>query len=143
MEDEIVSFETAMLLKEKDFNEPCCHFYEDDELYKLYHYQGEGTGFVRNNSPIDGRLLCEEMQCTAPTQSLAQKWIRETHNMNVSPSLTSRWEGINYIITIDKVISDSEIGIGFVVDSNSKEIKKYKTYEEALEDGLINCLKSI
>ena len=143
MEDEIVSFETAMLLKEKGFNEPCSHYYEDNDLYKLGYYHGEGTGFVRNNSPIDGRLLCEKMQCTAPTQSLAQKWIRETHNMNVSPSLTSRWKGINYIITIDKVISDSEIEIAFIVDSNSKEIKKCKTYEEALEEGLKYCLKSI
>ena len=143
MEDEIVSFETAMLLKEKGFNEPCSYYYEDDELYKLGYYHGEGTGFVRNNSPIDGRFLCEEMQCTAPTQSLAQKWLRDNHNMCVNPSLTSRWKGINYIITIDKVISDSEIEIAFVVDSNNKEIKKYETYEEALEEGLINCLKSI
>ena len=143
MEDEIVSFETAMLLKKKGFNEPCSYYYEDDELYKLYHYQGDGTGFSRNSSPINDRLSCEEMQCTAPTQSLAQKWLRDNHNMCVSPSLTSRWKGINYIITIDKVISDSEIEIAFVVDSNSKEIKKCKTYEEALEEGLINCLKSI
>ena len=143
MEDEIVSFETAMLLKEKGFNEPCSYYYEDDELYKLYHYQGDGTGFSRNDAPINDRLSCEEMQCTAPTQSLAQKWLRDNHNMCVSPSLTSRWKGINYIITIDKVISDSEIEIAFVVDSNNKEIKKCKTYEEALEEGLINCLKSI
>ena len=61
MEDEIVSFETAMLLKEKGFNEPCSHYYEDNDLYKLGYYHGEGTGFVRNNSPIDGRFLCEEM----------------------------------------------------------------------------------
>ena len=143
MEEEIVSFETAMLLKEKGFNEPCSYYYEDDELYKLFHYQGDGTGFSRNDAPINDRLSCEEMQCTAPTQSLAQKWLRDNHNMRVSPSLTSRWKGINYIITIDKVISDSEIEIAFVVDSNSKEIKKCKTYEEALEEGLINCLKSI
>ena len=143
MEDEIVSFETAMLLKEKGFNEPCSYYYEDNELYKLYYYQGDGTGFVRNNSPINEKISCEEMQCTAPTQSLAQKWLRDNHNMRVSPSLTSRWKGINYIITIDKVISDSEIEIAFVVDSNSKEIKKCKTYEDALEEGLINCLKSI
>ena len=34
MEDEIVSFETAMLLKDKGFNEPCSYYYEDDDLYK-------------------------------------------------------------------------------------------------------------
>ena len=143
MEDQIVSLETAMLLKEKGFNEPCSYYYEDDELYKLAYYQGDGTGFARNNSPVNDKLSCEEMQCTAPTQSLAQKWLRDIHNMCVRPSLTSRWKGINYIITIDKVISDSEIEISFVIDSNSEEIKKCKTYEEALEEGLINCLKSI
>ena len=143
MEDQIVSLETAMLLKEKGFNEPCSYYYEDNELYKLAYYHGDGTGFTRNNAPINDRHLCEEMQCTAPTQSLAQKWLRETYNIHVRPSLTSRWKGINYIITIDKVISDSEIEIAFIIDSNSKEIKKCKTYEEALEEGLINCLKSI
>ena len=67
MEDEIVSLETAMLLKEKGFNEPCCHFYEDNELRELNYYQGNGAGFVRNNSPINDMMYCEEMQCTAPT----------------------------------------------------------------------------
>lgn len=142
MEDEIVSFETAMLLKEKGFNEPCCRFYEDGKLNKIEPYAEYETLFVSNNSP-NKELYCKEMQCTAPTQSLAQKWLRDIHNMCVSPSLTSRWKGINYIITIDKVISDSEIEISFVIDSNSEEIKKCKTYEEALEEGLINCLKSI
>ena len=84
MEDELVSLETAMLLKEKGFNEPCSYYYENNELYKLGYYHGEGTGFVRNNSPIDGRFLCEEMQCTAPTQSLAQKWLREIHRITFS-----------------------------------------------------------
>jgi hypothetical protein len=142
MEDEIVSFETAMLLKEKGFNEPCCHFYEHGKLNEIEPYAEYETLFVSNNFP-NKKLYCEEMQCTAPTQSLAQKWLRDTHKMCISPSLTSRWKGINYIITIDKVISDSEIEIAFVIDSNSKEIKKCKTYEEALEEGLINCLKSI
>ena len=103
MEDEIVSFETAMLLKEKGFNEPCSHYYEDNDLYKLGYYHGEGTGFVRNNSPIDGRFLCEEMQCTAPTQSLAQKWLRETHYITFNANPHSNNGKIIYIVTI-KVI---------------------------------------
>ena len=142
MEDEIVSFETAMLLKEKGFNEPCSHYYEDNDLYKLGYYHGEGTGFVRNNSPIDGRLLCEEMQCTAPTQSLAQKWLREIHNITFNASPHSNNGKIIYIVTIKVLSSNKYIDFNVMMDTSNKAIM-FDTYEDAIEAGLKYCLKSI
>ena len=142
MEDEIVSLETAMLLKEKGFNEPCSHYYEDNDLYKLGYYHGEGTGFVRNNSPIDGRFLCEKMQCTAPTQSLAQKWLRETRNITFNASPHSNNGEIIYIVTIKILSKNKYIDFNVMMDTSSKAIV-FDTYEDAIESGLKYCLKSI
>ena len=142
MEDEIVSFETAMLLKEKGFNEPCSHYYEDNDLYKLGYYHGEGTGFVRNNSPIDGRLLCEKMQCTAPTQSLAQKWLRETRNVTFNANPHSNDGKIIYVVTIKVISSNKYIDFNVMMDTSNKATM-FDTYEDAIESGLKYCLKSI
>ena len=142
MEDEIVSFDTAMLLKEKGFNEPCSHYYEDNDLYKLGYYHGEGTGFVRNNSPIDGRFLCEKMQCTAPTQSLAQKWLRETRNITFNANPHSNDGKIIYVVTIKVISSNKYIDFNVMMDTSNKAIM-FDNYEEAIESGLKYCLKSI
>ena len=142
MEDEIVSFETAMLLKEKGFNEPCSYYYEDDELYKLGYYHGDGAGFTRNNSPINDRLLCEEMQCTAPTQSLAQKWLRETRNITFNANPHSNNGKIIYIVTIKVISSNKYIDFNVMMDTSNKAIM-FDTYEDAIEAGLKYCLKSI
>ena len=142
MEDEIVSFETAMLLKEKGFNEPCSYYYEDDELYKLCYYQGDGTGFVCNNSHINDRLSCEEMQCTAPTQSLAQKWLRETRNITFNANPHSNDGKIIYVVTIKVISSNKYIDFNVMMDTSNKAIM-FDNYEEAIESGLKYCLKSI
>ena len=142
MEDEIVSFETAMLLKEKGFNEPCSHYYEDNDLYKLGYYHGEGTGFVRNNSPIDGRFLCEKMQCTAPTQSLAQKWLRETRNITFNANPHSNDGKIIYVVTIKVISSNKYIDFNVMMDASNKATM-FDNYEDAIEAGLKYCLKSI
>ena len=142
MEDQIVSLETAMLLKEKGFNEPCSYYYEDDELYKLAYYHGDGTGFVCNNSPINDRLLCEEMQCTAPTQSLAQRWLREIHNVTFNANPHSNNGEIVYIITIKNISNKKCIDFNVMMDTRNKATM-FDTYEDAIEAGLKYCLKTI
>ena len=142
MEDEIVSFETAMLLKEQGFNEPGSYYYEDDELYKLCHYQGDGTGFSRNEAPINDRLSCEEMQCTAPTQSLAQKWLRETRNITFNANPHSNDGKIIYVVTIKVISSNKYIDFNVMMDTSNKA-NMFDTYEDAIESGLKHCLKSI
>ena len=142
MEDEIVSLETAMLLKEKGFNEPCSYYYEDDDLYKLGYCHGDGTGFVRNNSPINEKISCEEMQCTTPTQSLAQKWLRETRNVTFNANPHSNDGKIIYVVTIKVISSNKYVDFNVMMDTSNKAIM-FKTYEDAIEAGLKYCLKSI
>lgn len=142
MEDEIVSFETAMLLKEKGFNEPCSYYYENNDLYKLGYYHGDGTGFSRNDAPINDRLLCEEMQCTAPTQSLAQKWLRETRNITFNANPHSNDGKIIYVVTIKVISSNKYIDFNVMMDASNKATM-FDNYEDAIEAGLKYCLKSI
>ena len=142
MEDEIVSLETAMLLKEKGFNEPCPYYYEGDELYKLAYYHGDGAGFVRNNSPINDMMYCEEMQCTAPTQSLAQKWLREIHHITFNANPNYNNGEIVYVVTIKDISNKNYIDFNVMMNTSNKAIM-LSTYEEAIEEGLKYCLKSI
>ena len=142
MEDQIVSFETAMLLKDKGFDEPCSYYYEDDELYKLAYYHGDGTGFVCNSSPINDRLSCEEMQCTAPTQSLAQRWLREVHHITFNANPHSNNGEIVYIVTIKDISNKKYIDFNVMMDTPTKATM-FETYEDAIEEGLKYCLKTI
>ena len=114
MKDEIVSFETAMLLKEKGFNEPCSYYYEDDELYK----------------------------CTAPTQSLAQKWLRDTHHITFNANPHSNDGKIIYVVTIKVISNNKHVDFNVMMDTSNKATM-FDTYEDAIEAGLKYCLKSI
>lgn len=51
MTEELVTLETAMLAKEKGFDEPCRHGYDDDH----------------------------SISCKCPTQDLLERWLRERH----------------------------------------------------------------
>ena len=62
MKDQLISFETAKLAKEKSFNEKTPEYYNS---------QTKVTSTSYNEIP-------------APTQSLLQKWLREKHDIFVS-----------------------------------------------------------
>ena len=142
MEDEIVSFETVMLLKEKGFNEPCCRFYEHGKLNEIKPYAEYGTIFVSNDSP-NKKLYCDEMQCTAPTQSLAQKWLREDREcyMFVIPSLQ---EGnIIYYVHIIRYSKKVYLGHNLMLRDSTASTMTFTSCEDAIEAGLKYCLESI
>ena len=65
MTEELVTLETAKLLKEKGFNEFCEFAYADEDLHIM--------GLHSTNS------FFNEIGCgyTTPTKSIAQKWLRK------------------------------------------------------------------
>lgn len=118
MEDTIVKYETAKLAKEKGFTKlfmttDYIPMYIDGELL-----EGQGEDDSREN------------YCLAPSQSILQKRIREKHKLhvNIDIDILSQWE---YIIVDTKKL--------VVLDGKSD----FKTYEEALEEGLLEALKNI
>ena len=82
------------------------------------------------------------MQCTAPTQSLAQKWLRETRNITFNANPHSNDGKIIYVVTIKVISSNKYIDFNVMMDTSNKAIM-FDNYEEAIESGLKYCLKSI
>ena len=125
MEEQLISFETAKLAKEKGFDIHC-RFHYDEEMLNVY----ENEDFPYNS--WNGSLF-------APTQSLLQKWLREKHNIYCSAWCNASgwaWE-------IEKT-SGTHISI-MDIDGNVKGVNldsgMFNSYEEALEDGLLKALK--
>lgn len=125
MTEEFVTLGTAKLLKEKGFKEDVFTFYEsecaegDFELFESY----EGENF---NARADN--------FSAPTQSLATKWLRETKNMHIEISYMYVDYWIYDILTIPR---------HDLVGLSDRPLAHYKSYEEALEAGIQEALKLI
>ena len=120
MEDEYITVKTAMLAKQKGFNEPCRMFYHSDTIEgkTVSSEIKESTDYTKNDIPV-------------PTQSLLARWLREKHNIHVGVGFCVSWRYIIIPIT-DKITADW---------STSK--KDYSTYEDAMEEGLKDTLKHI
>jgi hypothetical protein len=122
MNNEIITFKTAKLANEKEFN-----------ISQDCGYESNGTYFD-NSQDYDGCKFgyCKEIYL-APTQSMLQRWLREKHQID--------------IIILPK-LKDLGKFYGGYIDNDVKMIHKsygsnFKTYEEALEEGLYEALKLI
>lgn len=122
-----VSYETAILAKEKGF-----------KWSTIYEYKSEECVSHRDHIPHDynSRGLL-----SAPLQYELQKWLREVHGYHVQPQKTFH----NTTYKIGKVpsvrIDDDSDGHPRSYMTPSK--KKFKTYEEALEFGMKHVLEFI
>lgn len=127
MTEELVTLETAKLLKEKGFNEPC--------MIAMNIEDGRQYGTNRTNSELPIKV------CSHPTQSVAQKWLREIRGVYVyvEPVIGKRWTLSFCDFNVPAEESDwmeKEINKG-------NGYKVYVTYEEALEAGIQEALKLI
>ena len=125
MKDTLVGLEVAKLAKEKGFNERVIHYYTPEG----YCTESEGYRTERlvesdwNNGEGNYPTMPEDVSCSAPTQSLLQKWLREKHNIDV------------YCIPCETQLGDMTLW--------KSDDTFVGTYEEALEVGLIEALKAI
>lgn len=120
MKEDLVTFETATLAKEKGFVHMKANCYGDNMAYQLP--EGELINALQGNS-VAGYIL-------APTLSLLQKWLREVHNISIIIPFAC-----GYTITFNLLDKD-----GLCEYPNQAS---YDTYEEALEAGLQEALKLI
>lgn len=123
MTEELVTLETAKLLKEKGFNEYCKDIIKEDDNRIM-------QSVFRTNKNLP--KLCY----SRPAQSVAQKWLRETKNLHIC--IIREVYGYGYDIC--KTDDDS-----FVDESGlySNDCLLWDTYEEALEAGIQEALKLI
>ena len=144
MQEQLISFETAKLAKEKGFNVPSNSHYLYNTVLIEKEYKDDITQINKHiykccfyDLPKELLGLTDKWAYLAPTQSLLQKWLREEHK-------------IQMLIQHYTHIKDGELYAGFVYNPNiiycaspGPVIRKALTYEQALEICLQEALKLI
>ena len=152
MKEQLVSYELAIMLKEAGFNGECREYY----VFFPDSYP----------NPNDLRLWCVEMPCdhnsekhqkwamsskvcSAPTLSLAVKWLREEKKICVEARVSN--EPNAYLNDMDAIyfttiitLSGSEVQCAhWNKDLYESEPKWFDSYEEALTKGISEALNLI
>lgn len=137
MKEQIISFETAQIAKEKGF---------EQNPYKVEYCYGptytDGSNINLRNSLYNP----ESNICTAPSQSALQRWLREIHQIETRiwaehyPNGTN-WccQALQWDLTLDFKTSDLIKNGTFAFGDNGE----FKTYEESLEFILQEAVKMI
>ena len=129
MKEQLISFETAKLAKEKGFG--------GKELTTL---NGYFRGGVLCNIPCNNKSdFCHEDEFSAPTQSLLQKWLRETHQLHLEIQVQDYVETPKFYWNIFGAYKNNKM---IICIANSPR-EDYVSYEEALEAGLQKALSCI
>lgn len=123
MTEELVTLETAVLLKDKGFNEYCENVIDINNMLRKTLYR------INDDLP--------KLFCSCPTQSIAQKWLRETKNIHICVYNCA----CGYGYEISK--ADNGTHIASSVYKGTNDGGEWDTYEEALEAGLQEALKLI
>lgn len=135
MEEQLISFETAKLTKEKGFIELCNAY---------FYLKKNSEQFYSNAINVDLKNYNENLRfISQPTQSLLQRWLREKYNIHIN--ITKVYECSKTPAIFDGwniYIAGKDFETNYNV--NSSLISKYfETYEEALEYGLQEALKLV
>ena len=136
MLENIIEFETAILSETKGFVKKGAYYY-DIETGKSY--------LLTAHNRID---LISDRYINAPTQTHLQKWLRDEHNIEVyiTVNFYNRKEKLGYLYNIDK-FDAKNIHDGQIYDDEQirliGEFQGFKSYEQALEAGLIKALNLI
>ncbi len=125
----IVSIETARLLRKRRFNEPTAAHY--DPQGKLIEQPEDGMAKCWNSPTYDQDPRHKAF--AAPTLVLAQQWLREKKRFDV---------------LVDREYFLGKVGkyyarIYRLRDGAMGETPKYRSYEKALEAGIIRALRAI
>jgi len=140
MKEELVTYKTAVLAKEKGFKS-----IEVAAYYNTCNEKGNpGITLITDDGIDDWNALeegkygyftsKEEKLYSAPTQSLLQKWLREKHDLHIQ--IAHSWK-------IQKQFWSNGVTNLKTLQFLQGHYLLYKTYEEALEAGLQQTLKII
>lgn len=143
MKEELISLDTARLAKEVGFNvtlrfSSVNHaYFPPIKEFKEFNYENleDYSQFnLKQYNPKDELIeKCGIPYYLAPTQSLLQKWLREKHKIH-----------IDVVYFINQPINNELWADCYQFFVNGEAFHPYcKTYEEALELGLLKTLKLI
>lgn len=120
MTEELVTLETAKLLRKKGFSKYCKDVIDDNNIIRETLY--------RTNDELP-------KQCySRPPQSVAQKWLREVKNLHICIIRNA----CGYSYDICKADNGTHISEGTFKGPNDGG--EWDTYEEALEAGMQEAL---
>ena len=138
--EEIVTYEVAKLAKKKGFDEECREFYCDDKSQKLItriscNRNVTSFEYCSNSMLEDYYPPYEYCYIAAPTQSLLQRWLRDSGFGEVE---VKHWPETNkYPHHYGWEVKDN------LGDRMSYSSKMFDTYELALEDALKYALENL
>lgn len=172
MKEQLITFETAKLAKEKGFNifnidinlknniiindndiyidsknidgKYYLYINEDNCVYSLE--VGQFNSVIGSFNSFAKEYILKETNdyFHAPTQSLLQKWLREKYEIYIEVEITdnTKYFHFKYILITSK---DRDYNDLDMIDSAKRHWNddRFKTYEEALEKGLQEALKLI
>jgi hypothetical protein len=129
MQEELISFKTAKLAKEKGF-------------------WSDKIGFVKCLYTNEGQVYegyDDDFKIPAPTQSLLQKWLRKKHNIYVIPIPEEDLPNDSWICQLQYISpAKSKHLVKIIIYPEwYKGVEEAGTYEQALEAGLYEALKLI
>lgn len=144
MKEQLISFETAKLAKEKGFKWKTVEVYAETKAWDMVdHHNGNYYEFpytpprLKDYKYLD---IKDTEICKAPTQSLLQKWLRDREE-NIIIVIPMRdfhrnYNGWYYEVFTQLTKKDKPV---LMISSD----ENFDTYEEALEKGLQEALKLI
>lgn len=139
-EKDYVTYEVAMLLKEKEFNEPCNHYFRtyDKKFMKC-------DGLLYNSDYDFKEFDSNVVKCTAPSLYEAHKWLREKYGLYIDAGMSG-----DYAIDADGNKCDEwtfwAFDIYSIKDFPQFLIKcegDYDSYEDTINNGIKQALKLI
>ena len=134
--EDYVSFETAKLLKKKGFNIPCRFNYRSiysNNPKPFYHKSLKDF----NGEEYEG--LSSEW-FSAPSQSLALKWLREVHNTHISVEMGFDVDNPQCFFYIPSICKFSNKTGEYNTPFGEEE---FDTYESVCEAALLYVLKNL
>jgi len=126
MKEELITFETSKLAKEKGFTQLFGKF----DLVDMFRENKDGS--IESDKEMQGNE--RDRYYLRPTQSLLQKWLRENHNIQMMLKV--------FIDTKKKSVSFA-CDVVCVTDGKYVRSPIKDTYEDALELGLLHGLNLI
>lgn len=133
--EDYVSFETAKLLKEKEFDEPCYAYWHEDENKLII---SQSMHAIKNftNPCFFGPAV--------PTLQMAMKWVREVHGLNIYARGVWKDVEIQYGDWEPAVVGYDWFVESLTDDTYSKmSTEQFLTYEQACEAAIKYCLEKL
>lgn len=124
IEEDYVSFETAKLLKEKGFDEPC-NCYGGYNGVNLTYRLCITNKFTNWNKHTDERII------SCPTLQMTMKWLREVHNIHIN------------IMYNDRYAHPYEFHIIKQHYASKSDMNRYNSHEETAEAAIKYCLENL